>query len=327
MEADDLAEEAASLFGRIEPPSRRRALLQLMQALAEQDAASSGLAEDQALLLPPPPRVRQDDQALSEELRQAILEPGTGLSLRYQPMVDARDGRLLGFEALLRWTTPNGLVIPPERVFAIATAHGLEEALEFWVLQEALMRSANWLLQQPGLTLSVNVAGALLANTLGLAMIRALLRSTGIPPASLCLEVTETMLLDEASRTNLSAIKALGLKVAIDDFGTGQSSLARLLDLDVDVVKLDRSFFVGRDGGREGDLSFLRAIVRMAHSRNATVVAEGIARSQDEALARRAGCDACQGFWYAQALSAEGTADMARETRQPWQRARTAGSP
>ncbi len=310
--------EAASLLSRISPPSRRMALVQLMHALAEQ-SETQAMAAISAVAAPRRTAdVEPDEARLVSMLREAILQPNTGLSLRYQPIVAAADGQLTGFEALLRWTTPDGVAIAPDRAFRLAAAHELEEALEFWVLQEAIMQSASWMKAQPGLTLSINVAGALLANTLGTGMVRALLRTTGVPAERLCIEVVETTLLDAASRSSLRALKDLGLKLAIDDFGTGQSSLARLLDLDVDVVKLDRSFFMGRSTTHAGHLEFLQAVVSMAHARRAIVVAEGIAEPADAAMARRAGCDSLQGFWFAQPLSAQATQEIAVAREKPW---------
>ena len=149
---------------------------------------------------------------------------------------------------------------------------------------------------------------------------RDLLRANGVNASNFCIEVPETTLLDQRATNNLAALRRLGLQRAIDDFGTGQSALTRLMDLEVDVVKLDRAFFMGREQGPQ-QLSFLTAIVDRAKARGSRVVAEGVATRQDAQLARKIGCAACQGFWFAGPLSASAAGGLARlsATELPWQ--------
>ena len=330
------AAELARLLRTIQRPAVKEAVLRLLETLAEQEPSGAahppGLREAQAPLAPPPlaapPRASPAAapapalNGLANQLREAMLTRGSGLTLRYQPVVHAETAALVGFEALLRWTTPDGVEVPPLRAVALAEQSGLAETLDFWVLQEAAQRTAQWAAKQPNLVVAINVTSALLTSTLAVSAVRALLRAHGLRPGNLCIEVTETVLLDQQATSNLKALRKLGLKLAIDDFGTGQSALTRLMDLDVDVVKLDRGFFAGRQRGRQ-EVSFLEAMVRMAHARGARVVAEGIACREDAALALRVGCDACQGFWYAEAISTASAASMVgtRVADLPWRAA------
>lgn len=310
------------LLGSIQRPAVREALLALLQTLAQQAQPALAkpeplpppaprrpvLAEAQAPVAAPPPE--SDPADLADQLQAALLARRSGLTLRYQPVVSAQNGALTGFEALLRWTTPAGQEVPPLRVVAVAEAANLSETLDFWVLQEAVTAARPWVAANPALTVAINVTSALLTSPLAVNAVRALLRASGVAPGNLCIEVTETTLLDLRATENLAALRKLGLQLAIDDFGVGQSALARLMELDVDVVKLDRAFFSGREPGAQ-QVAFLASMVAMAKARGSRVVAEGIASREDAQLAQKIGCAACQGFWFAGPLSAGATGSIA----------------
>ena len=324
--------EISQLLEDLRSPAVRDAILHLLRALSERplplpDLAPPPLhlkAEPEVPRAPPPataPMPQSGDAAdLSEQLHAALLARQSGLTLNYQPVVDAVSGAILGFEALLRWTTPDGQQVPPLRVVDLAARANLLETLDFWVMQQAVNQARPWLTANPRLVIAINVTAALLSSPLAVSAVRALLRANGVSAANFCIEVPETTLLDQRATNNLAALRRLGLQLAIDDFGIGQSALTRLMDLDVDVVKLDRAFFTAQDPGPK-QRSFLGAIVDMAKARGSRVVAEGVATRQDAMLAREIGCAACQGFWFAGPLSASAAGSLARSTTAdlPWQ--------
>jgi len=268
-------------------------------------------------VVPPPPQASNDDLHLLAELRMAMASPNSGLRMHYQPLVDAQSGALNGFEALLRWTTRDGETINPMRTVDLAARHGLGEALDLWVVQAVAIAAGGWLQRHPDLVIAINVTNALLTNPACAHIVENLLRSSNVPTRNVCIEVTEIVLLNEQTTSNLHALRALGVKLAIDDFGTGFSALSRLMDVPVDTVKLDRSFIMGRKLSPQ-DEAFLEAMVRMGHARGATVTIEGVSRAEDVDLARRIGCDTCQGYWFAQAISAEMAEKLVSSETLPW---------
>ena len=311
------ARTVALLLHGIEPETRG-AVLRLLWVLVAPHMRKRPVAAEQSDALLPLDRAgaatrtasslvlydSQLQETLAAQLRQDMVRSDGNLILNYQPIVDAMTGALLGFEALLRWQTRFGEQVPPPQVFDIAAQAGLVEALDFWVLQEACADTASWIRAQPNLVTNVNISGGLLGSPNCVSAVRDVLQECGTAPHNLCIEVMEELILDQPTSENLFALRGLGVRLAIDDFGTGRSNLARVLELMVDSVKLDRSFFAGRplDGTA---VDFLSSVVRMSHQRGATVIAEGVANELDAALARRLGCDACQGVWFSPALSAE----------------------
>ncbi len=269
----------------------------------------------QIKLRPTPPPT--EDEQLAAELAAAMALPRSGLQLHYQPLVNAVTGRLTGFEALLRWTTLDGVAINPMRAVELANRFGLAGALDMWVVGAAIARVSGWVRRQPDLVVAVNVTSSLLTTPSCAVQVEAVLHEHDMQPGNLCIEVTETVLLDEQTTQNLLALRALGVRLAIDDFGTGFSALSRLMDLPVDTVKLDRSFIMGRTLSVQ-DEAFLEAMVRMGHARGATVTIEGVSRPEDVALARRIGCDNCQGYWFAQALSVDFADALVASDALPW---------
>ena len=329
--------ELAALLKIIDRPAVRIAVLRLLEALAARNVPKHALDEEPGADMPaaadpdwvarcapstpalpmraPDADTRRD--MLIDQLRRDMVRSGSPLTLNYQPIVTAQTGALVGFEALLRWHTETGEPVPPPEAVALAAHAGLSEALDFWVLQEACTDAAAWVSLRSDLYIAVNVTGGLLANPECINAVRAVLRGCGVAPNQLCVEVVEDLILDQATTDNLMALRALGVRIAIDDFGTGRSNLARLLDLKVDTVKLDRSFFLGRDLD-ESSVDFLKSLVRMSHQRGAQVVAEGIACDADSVLARQIACDACQGFWFSEALSAEAARYLVVADKLPW---------
>ena len=241
---------------------------------------------------------------MENQLRRALAQEE--LLLHYQPQLDLVTGAVVGLEALLRWQHPEQGLVPPGRFIPLAEETGLITPIGEWVLRTACAQAQDW--RQAGLPfgrIAVNIAGPQLQRE-GLSdTVRAVLHETGLPPACLELEITETLVMRQVERTIdwLQALQALGVMLAIDDFGTGYSSLAYLKRLPVDKLKIDRSFV--RDlPGDENDAAIARAVIALGHSMHLTVIAEGLETAVQRDFLRESGCDQAQGFLYSQPLPA-----------------------
>jgi EAL domain-containing protein (putative c-di-GMP-specific phosphodiesterase class I) len=244
--------------------------------------ADAHLAVYRAKQLGPGRVVRFDPELREAGRRRADLEAGLRralerdeLVLHYQPLVRL-DGTLVGAEALVRWQHPERGLVPPGDFIPLAEETGLIVALGEWALHEACRQGAAWHESGCPIEIAVNVSPVQLRDE-GLAdAVAAALADSGLPPAALCLEITETALVHFDDDTEvLDALKALGVRLAIDDFGTGWSSLAALRRLPFDVVKLDRCF-VGGIEEDAGDRAIVAAVIGLAHTLGRTIVAEGI---------------------------------------------------
>jgi diguanylate cyclase (GGDEF)-like protein len=242
---------------------------------------------------------------LEEELRGA-WDRGE-MSLLYQPIYRLADNRLMGAEALCRWNHPRLGVVPPSVFIEVAEQSGLIESLGRHVLVRACQDAARW--RQPGDEapfVSVNISPRQLRSGDLPDVVASALRGSGLEPAQLHLELTETAVLGDEVQASalLSRLRATGVKVWLDDFGTGFSGLSHLRRVPVDGVKIDRSFVadVLRD---PDDLALTSAIIAMAHSLGITVVAEGIEAEGQFAVLRERGCDQGQGFWLGRPMAAE----------------------
>ncbi len=234
------------------------------------------------------------------DLRAALQVEGE-ITLHYQPIYSAAGHIITGFEALLRWHHPSRGWIPPDVFIPIAEETGLIESIGEWVLQHACTAAINW----PNRTISVNASGVELANPGYAAKVAAILRATGLPPQRLEIEITESAANEQigTAADNLASLRAIGVRIAIDDFGTGFSSLSRLQKLQVDRVKIDRSFVHGF-GGQDSDEAIVRAIVDLAHTRGLQVTAEGVETPLQREGLTRIGCDDLQGFIFSKARPA-----------------------
>lgn len=245
-------------------------------------------------------------QRIELDLRLALAEGGQ-LHVYYQPIRSARDRQIVGYEALLRWNHPESGWISPEFFIPVAEETGLIEDIGAYVLSEACAAAAFW----TGMTVAVNVSAVELRNPAYAEKVEKTLAAAGLEPRQLELEVTETAATDEttAAADNLRRLRALGVKIAIDDFGTGFSSLGRLQSLNVDRIKIDKSFVRGL-GQKAGDEAIIRAIVDLAHARGLKTTAEGVETPEQDAGLTRIGCDNLQGYLYSKAVPLHELKDM-----------------
>jgi EAL domain-containing protein (putative c-di-GMP-specific phosphodiesterase class I) len=236
-------------------------------------------------------------------LRRA-LELGQ-FELHYQPRIDVRTLRLRGVEVLLRWKHPDLGRVSPLEFIPIAEERGHIEAIGRWVLQEAC-RVGKRLGDKYGTTLhvSVNVSARQLRTASLVAEVEEALRESGFPARALELELTESALIEDTEQSVdvLRRLKRLGVKLALDDFGTGYSSLSYLKRFPVDVLKLDRSFFLEQSLDANGD-QFVAALVHMAHALGLKVVAEGIETEDVMETLRGCRCDEAQGYLFARPMA------------------------
>jgi len=242
---------------------------------------------------------------LERDLRRAIDQ--REFVLHYQPKLSLSTGELVGVEALVRWQHPERGLVGPDSFITIAEETGLIVPLGACVLRMACEQHVAW--QQSGLgpdrlAMSVNLSARQFRQPDLVDEIENIMCETGVDPASLIFEITETVVMDDAEEAaaRLHALKALGVHISIDDFGTGYSSLAYLKRFPVDVLKIDRSFIAGL-GTHEEDTAIVTAILSLAHSLGIRVVAEGVETEEQAKLLARMGCDVGQGFYFARPLS------------------------
>ena len=242
---------------------------------------------------------------LETELAQALERDQ--LFLHYQPIVDLQSGIIGGFEALSRWNHPVHGSIPPVEFIPVAEETGLIVPLGNEVLRKACAQAAEWKQRFPQQTLSisVNLSGKQLAEPDIVEQILSILDETGLDPSLLNIELTETVLVANATSEQgaLERLTEEGLQLYMDDFGTGYSSLSYLARLPLSVLKLDRSFVRDMVDGDSG-MATVRAVLEMAHSRGLRVVAEGIETADQAAKLRALGCDRGQGYLFSRPIPA-----------------------
>ena len=273
---------------------------------------------------------RPDRLRLSAELTEAVRTGAPELCLWYQPISRSRGGELCGVEALLRWRRPGEGEVSPEVVVAIAEQTGLIRPLTLHVLNLACRQWRRWAAQGLRVRVAVNLSAWSLQDRHFGAQFAELVEAWEIPPRMLTLEVTETALMtdpDAAARV-LRALRALGARVAIDDFGTGYSSLARLWQLPVDEIKIDRRFVQGMEAPREA--AIVRTVVALGRELGASLVAEGVETPAQAQVLRALGVDCLQGYHIARPMPPDELAVWARRrcavAAQPSRDSGSAGS-
>ncbi|MEU1468951.1 EAL domain-containing protein [Streptomyces sp. NPDC005761] len=261
---------------------------------------------------------RMTRQALSSNLRPAV-ERGE-FTIEYQPLVCMADGVVRGVEALVRWNHPQFGMLSPNRFVAIAEEDGSIVQLGRWVLRAACRQARRWQLDhpdEPPLFISVNVAVRQVWDSDLVTDVAEILAETGLDPALLQLELTESAVMGSAGRPlqALQALSDMGVRIAIDDFGTGYSNLAYLSRLPVSVLKLDGAFVRGfryEDGTHPSpaDETIVEAMVQLAHRLGLTVTAECVETAGQAERLRRIGCDTGQGWLYSRAVAPEAIAEL-----------------
>ncbi|HZR04047.1 MAG TPA: GGDEF domain-containing phosphodiesterase, partial [Burkholderiales bacterium] len=252
--------------------------------------------------------------SMESQLRRA-LDRGEFL-LHYQPKISAASGRVVGMEALIRWHHPELGMVPPSQFIPLAEETGLIVPIGEWVLHAACEQNQSWQRQgKAGLHVAVNIASPHFRQGL-VASIRSALDHSGLHPALLEVELTESMLMQsvETTMVTLHEIKEMGVRLAIDDFGTGYSSLSYLKRFPLNALKIDRSFVQDLPRDPE-DAAITRAIIAMAHSLRLQVVAEGVETDEQLAFLQQQGCDVFQGFLFSRPVPASEAASLVQVQR------------
>jgi diguanylate cyclase (GGDEF)-like protein/PAS domain S-box-containing protein len=247
--------------------------------------------------------------SLDADLRRACGQDE--LRMVYQPQINLRTGRVVGFEALMRWRHPRLGLVPPGTFIPIAEETGLINSLGEWALRESCRAMVAWARHSQGpLRIAVNVSPRQLQHDDLVAQVEQILRETGLAAGQLELELTETTLLleDEPVEQTVAGLRRLGVGLALDDFGTGYSSLSHLRRYPIQRLKMDRSFVRGIVGDR-GDAAVARAVIGLARELDLAVVAEGVETAEQLALLRSLGCDEAQGFLLGRPAAASEVAD------------------
>ncbi|MXI47397.1 EAL domain-containing protein [Pseudomonas moraviensis] len=239
------------------------------------------------------------------ELRRAMEQEE--LRVYYQPVHDLQSGRLVGVEALVRWQHPQRGLVSPAEFIPIAERTGLIAEIDAWVMQQACRQMCQW--QQSGVVLAfvaVNVSSRLFARRELYQQVAQVLHDTGLDPAYLELEVTESAVMDdpEVALEQMYRLRELGVRLAIDDFGTGYSSLLRLKRLPVQKLKIDQGFVAGLPWD-EDDVAIVRVIIALARSMGMQVHAEGIEQAEQATFLLAQECDLGQGYWFGRPVSAD----------------------
>ena len=247
--------------------------------------------------------------SVERDLRRAIAKDE--LQLVYQPIFELATGRAARVEALLRWTHPELGEIAAPAIVASAERTGLIRDLGTWVIRNACEQLRRW--TDAGVAVNcvcVNVAAAEFTDPAYCDTVEAVCEAAGVEPQRLCVEITESVLIDDVpgALAAFDGLKRVGVQLALDDFGTGYSSLSYLKRFPVDMVKLDQTFVAGIPA-EPLDEAIVRAVVTLAHGIGMTVVAEGVEEPRQQAAVTKLGCDLAQGYLFARPMPAEAVAE------------------
>ncbi len=256
---------------------------------------------------------------IESELRRAIERQE--FTVHYQPIVCLVTGKPFGFEALVRWNHPERGIVPPAEFISIAEDTGLIVPMGSWVLFQACKQMKQWHDRfNPDVpwVISVNLSAKQFRHSGLVHEIEGILDETGLNPASLKLEITESMVMldHQFATTMLLSLKALGIQLAIDDFGTGHSSLSYLHSFPLDMLKVDRSFVMRMNERQHFEI--VRTIVSLGHNLGLDVVAEGVEQIQQAELLASLGCDLGQGYYFARPLAQQQADDFLSNGDPPW---------
>lgn len=263
----------------------------------------------------------QLENDLRRELHEAESLHQTCFRLVYQPIVSLFDGKIVGFEALLRWYHPQQGFIPPSEFIPLAEETGSIVPLGILVLREASRQLVEWQTQFPslcergGLKMSVNLSGKQFLQPDLIEHVDRILQETGLNPAFLKLEITESVLIEDTQTANqtLWQLKERKIHLSLDDFGTGYSSLSHLAQFPIDTLKIDKSF-VQRIGTEGKNLEIIQAIVTLAHGLGMDITAEGVETPEQLAELKSLGSEDGQGYFFSKPLSPEKATLLLRQS-------------
>ncbi|HXH03405.1 MAG TPA: EAL domain-containing protein [Candidatus Competibacteraceae bacterium] len=256
-----------------------------------------------------------DRLSIAHRLRDG-LDKGE-LMLYYQPQVSAVTGEIVGVEALIRWHRPDTGILNPDRFIPIAEDSGQIVSIGSWVLEEACRQNRHW--REAGISsfsVAVNISSLQFQRPNFVDEVKRVLTVTGLEPQFLELELTESIVMENAERViaTLRQLKALGVKVTLDDFGTGYSSLSYLKKFSIDKIKIDRSF-VKDVSTNSDDAAIARSIIAIAHHLRLRVIAEGVESEAQIGYLRKNHCDEFQGFYFCHPLPPQQVEEVLRRRR------------
>lgn len=243
----------------------------------------------------------------------ATATPRIGLEgepvLEFQPAVDLTSGRLLGFEALLRWLHPRRGIIAPGLLIPWAEANGHILELNAWVLDEACRQASSW---PSEMQLGVNCSLVQLRHHHASVATAEALERSGLSPDRLTVEITESAVADDQANQDLSRLVEHGVHLAVDDVGTSWATLENLRRRSIEIAKIDRSFIAALERNAGMNRAIVEAIVRVSHSLGMSTVAEGVERVGQVTALQELGADVAQGFYFAPALPADNARELAQ---------------
>ncbi|MBN9656323.1 EAL domain-containing protein [Halobacillus sp. GSS1] len=247
----------------------------------------------------------REELHLKQSLHHALDK--SQFELHYQPQVCGRTSRVTGYESLIRWNHPDYGLLSPHYFISLAEESGMIIEIGEWVLQEACLQTRRWQVEdrRPDLKISVNLSAQQFKDLNLPGKVLHALKVSGLPPQSLILEITETMVLQDFDRSidTLNGLREKGIQVHLDDFGVGFSSLSYLNRLPVDAIKIDRSF-INQISERGKDVPIVNAIISMAKSLGLQVIAEGVETSEHIAYLKQKGCYEYQGYYFSKPVPA-----------------------
>jgi diguanylate cyclase (GGDEF)-like protein len=253
----------------------------------------------------------EDYRSLENDVRNAL--GSDGLALHYQPIIDSRTGKLVGREALLRWSHPVRGPIPPDQFVPIIEDAGLIHQIGDWVIREACNEAMRW---GGELRVAVNISAAQLSGSGIAETVLGALATSGLQPGRLELEVTESIFIgdDVSTLAALERLRAIGVRLVLDDFGKGYSSFGYLSRAQFSKIKIDRSFVQGAAEGERDCSAIVRAILALARGLSVETTAEGVENEREAAVMRALGCDQLQGYLFGRPVPAE---ELAEEVETP----------
>ncbi len=241
----------------------------------------------------------QQRKALEHDLRQAVLKDE--LEVHYQPLIDLGKRQVAAVEALVRWRHPARGLVSPADFIPLAEETGLIVSIGEWVLETACRQVLDW----QNLRVAVNLSPVQFRNRELVETVRQVLVRTGLAPERLELEITESVLINDASAALeiLNGLKNLGVKIAMDDFGTGYSSLGYLNSFPFDKIKIDKSF-IGDMDSKDKSGAIVKSVIGLGQSLNMVTTAEGVETPEQAEFLRQEGCDQVQGYYFSKPVTA-----------------------